>query len=349
MKAVRLNRLGEDLVINELDIPKPKGREVLIKVKAAGVCHSDVHYKHGGWGNYSLSDLGYSLPKLPLTMGHEIAGVVDSIGETVTGLDVGSKVAVNPWEGEGLCYYCSIGEEQMCDRPQRLGINRDGGYAEYVLVPDFRYTKVIKTLSFEEAAPLTCAGVTTYRAIRVSMLEPGQTLVIIGSGGGLGTLAIKLAKNMSITNIIGVDVRDDAIKASKDAGANNAINALTEDPKREIFSLTNGKGADAIIDLNNSEITLKTYSDLLSKLGKYIMVGQFGSMLNYNAVNIVRKGIEFRGIYTGNQKDFVNVIELAENKHIKPSISIVGNLNNVNEAIHNLEQMKVSGRQIINP
>ncbi len=349
MKAARLNSVGTPLIIEDVEVPKPKGRQVLVRVRSAGVCHSDVHYRSGTWGKYTIQSLGFQSPPLPLTMGHEIAGVIEELGEDVKNLDTKTPVAINPWEGEGLCHYCSIGEEQMCDNPSRLGININGGYAEFVLVPDYRYLKVIKNLSFDEAAPLTCSGVTTYRALKETDISPSKSVIIIGSGGGLGTLAIKLGKAMGITSLIGVDVNDEAIRLTKNAGADFAINAISESVEKEIMSITNGNGADGIIDLNSSEKTLAIYPKLLSKLGTYVMVGQFGSQLNINAITTVRKAQIFRGTFTGNNKDFVEVMDLAEKGHIIPVTKYVGGLNKLNESLDKLESLKVSGRQIIRP
>ena len=349
MKAARLHEIGKNLSIDDVEIPVPKGRQVLVRVKSAGVCHSDVHYKDGRWGDFTPQGLGFKSPSLPLTLGHEIAGEIAEMGEDVTGLSKNVAVVVNPWEGEGLCDYCSIGEEQMCDNPTRLGITRDGGYAEYVLVPDFRYVKTIKNLSFDEAAPLACAGVTTYRAIKEASMEPGNALLIVGSGGGLGTLAVQISKALGITTIIGVDISDKAIKATKDAGADYAINAIEENADKEIMSLTNGNGVNGVIDFNSSDKTLGAYSKLLAKLGTYVMVGQFGAELNINSIVAIRKSLRFKGTYTGNHRNFVEMINLVENKHIKPNVRYVGGLDKVNEALENLSKLSVTGRQVIRP
>lgn len=349
MKAARLIKQGNDLTIADVEFSQPKGKQVLVKVRSAGVCHSDVHYKNGKWGEYTPESLGFSRPSLPLTLGHEIAGTIEEIGDDVMGLTPNQPVAVNPWEGEGQCYYCSIGEEQMCDNPQRLGINIDGGYAEYVLVPDSRYLKLIKHLSYDDAAVLTCSGVTTYRAIKEIGIAPDKKFLIVGSGGGLGTMALKIGKVLGIGELIGVDINDKAIEATKEAGADFGINAMSENVEKEVMDITDGHGVDGIIDLSSSQKTLDVYPKLLSKLGTYIMVGQFGAQLNMNAVTAVRKAIRFKGTYTGNHKDFVEVIDLAENKHIKPNVKYVGNLEKVNEALKNLEDLKVSGRQVVRP
>jgi propanol-preferring alcohol dehydrogenase len=182
MRAVRLEEINKPLKLKEIDVPKPTGSQVLIKVEAAGVCHTDVHMRLGRFGNLKIEDLGV---KLPVTLGHEIAGIVEETGDNVTGYSKGDKVAVNPWEGEGSCYYCRIGEEHLCDMPRWLGINYDGAYAEYVIVPHYKYLYKLKNLNAVDAAPLTCSGITTYRAVRKASLDPSNIVSYCRSWKGI--------------------------------------------------------------------------------------------------------------------------------------------------------------------
>ena len=347
MRAMRLVEVGKPLQLQEVEVPKPKGPQVLIKVEAAGVCHSDVHLRQGRFGNLRIvEDLGI---RLPITLGHEIAGRVEEVGEEVFGFSKGDLVAVNPWQGEGSCYYCRIGEEQLCYTPRFLGITVDGGFAEYVLVPHFKYLFKLKRLTAVEAAPLTCAGVTTYRAVRKASLDPSKTVLIVGAGGGLGTMAVQIAKAISGATVIGVDVRDEAVEAAKNAGADYVINAANQDPISEIFRITEWKGVDAVIDLVNSEKTLTIYPNALAKQGKYIMVGLFGADLHFHAPMITIPERQFIGSFAGNQSDFLGVMSLAESGKVKPMVTKVMKLEEVNEALDNLEKGKVIGRQVVVP
>lgn len=344
---MRLVEIGKPLKLQDLEVPKPRGSQVLLKVEGAGVCHSDVHMRQGRFGNLRVvEDLG---TKLPVTLGHEIAGKIVEIGEEVQGYSIGDRVAVNPWEGEGNCYYCRIGEEHLCDSPVWLGINHDGAYAEYVLVPHYKYLYKLRRLNAVEAAPLTCSGITTYRAVRKASLDPSKTLAVIGAGGGLGTMAIQIAKAISGATIIGIDIRDEALEAAKRAGADYVINALTTDPLTEIRKITEGKGVDAIIDLNNSEKTLSIYPRALAKLGKYVMVGLYGADLHYHAPLITIGEYQFIGSLVGNQADFLGIMKLAESGRVKPMVTHTMKLEEANEALDNLENMRVVGRQVLVP
>ncbi|MDG6928265.1 MAG: NAD(P)-dependent alcohol dehydrogenase [Nitrososphaerota archaeon] len=346
MKAMRLLEYGKPLKLMDVDVPKVTGDQVLVRVKAAGVCHSDVHLRNGYVGAFNYAERGF---KLPITPGHEVAGTIESLGDNASGFSVGDSVAINPWMSDGTCYYCSIGETQMCDHPTLLGIlNADGGFAEYVLVPHQKYIQKIHNLSPVEAAPLGCAGVTTYAAVRKARLLPSETAVVIGAGGGLGTLAIQMIRNVSGAKIIGVDVKDNSLAAAKEAGADLTINAKITDPVKEIRSIT-GRGADAVIDFNSSEQSLDTYSKGLAKMGRYVMVGLYGGTLRYPSPTIIWNELSFVGSDRGNDKDFMNVISMAENRRIKPMVTVTMNLEEANMAIDNLERGTATGRQVLIP
>ncbi|MEM4576321.1 MAG: NAD(P)-dependent alcohol dehydrogenase [Candidatus Nezhaarchaeales archaeon] len=346
MKAMRLVETGKNLVLSELEIPKVKGYEVLVRVRAAGVCHSDVHIRSGYVGGINVGKLGI---KPPLTLGHEVAGVVEEIGEEVRGISKGDMVVVNPWQGCGACYYCKTGEENLCDNLKFLGIHMDGGFAEFVKVPHYRFLTKIKKLSPIEAAPLACSGVTAYRAVKKAELtDPSKTLLVVGVGG-LGVMAIQIAKSTSGATVVGVDVREEALDVAKKVGADYVIDGRASDVVEEINFLTEGRGADAIIDFVGSEKTLSVYPFALSKRGKYIIVGFYGAELKHPSALLVFKETEFTGVHVGSQADFIGTVALAEKGKLKPVISKVMKLEEANEALDNIEQSKVVGRQILIP
>src|SRR5579875_3339050 len=219
MKAARIVKIKEPLEVQSLDTPKPRGSQVLIRVQSAGVCHSDIHQWDGGYEGVGgqvikTTDRGV---KYPLTPGHEVAGVVDSMGEEVEGFVKDDKVLVFPWIGEGLCPACRVGEENLCDKPRSLGVYNDGGYAEYVLVPSYKYLARLKNLSTDVSAPLSCSALTAFGAVKNAQLKPNDNVVIVGAGG-LGLMGMQLAKAVTGARIIAMDIDDAKLKIAKENG-----------------------------------------------------------------------------------------------------------------------------------
>jgi propanol-preferring alcohol dehydrogenase len=169
MKSARIEKPNESLEVQELETPKPRGSQVLIKVESSGVCHSDIHLWEGGYegleGQFlKPTDRGVNYP---LTPGHEIAGIVDSLGEEAEGFTKNEKVLVYPWIGEGRCPACRIGQENLCDKPRSLGVYTDGGYSDYVLIPSYRYLlKMGDELNTDASATLSCSALTAYGAVK---------------------------------------------------------------------------------------------------------------------------------------------------------------------------------------
>src|SRR4029453_7150801 len=225
------------LEVQEFETPKPRGSQVLIKVESSGVCHSDIHLWEGGYegleGQFLKStDRGV---EYPLTPGHEIAGIVDTLGEEAEGFTKNEKVLVYPWIGEGLCPACRSGEENLCDKPRSLGIYMDGGYAEYVLVPSYRYlVKIDEDMDANASATLSCSALTAYGAIKNADLKPNDNVVIVGAGG-LGLMAIQLAKAVTGARIIAMDIDDKKLEVAKKEGADIIVNSKKEDPVKAIM------------------------------------------------------------------------------------------------------------------
>ena len=223
MRAARIVKPNEPLEVQQLETPRPRGSQVLVKVESSGVCHSDIHLWEGGYegleGQFlKTTDRGV---KYPLTPGHEIAGVVDSLGEEAEGFTKNEKVLVYPWIGEGRCPACRIGQENLCDKPKSLGVYRDGGYAEYVLVPSYRYLlKMDEEMDANESATLSCSALTAYGAVKNANLKPNDNVVIVGAGG-LGLMAIQLARAVTGSKIIAMDLNDEKLEAAKKNGADN--------------------------------------------------------------------------------------------------------------------------------
>ena len=351
MKAARIVKVNEPLQVQELQTPKPKGSQVLIKIQSSGVCHSDVHV----WEGYYEGIDGQPLKtadrgvKYPLTPGHEIAGIVDGLGEQVEGFSKNDKVLVYPWIGEGQCPACRIGEENLCDKPRSLGIYTDGGYAEYVLVPSYKYlVKIGDDMDRDTSAPLSCAGLTAYGAVKNANLKPDDNVVIVGTGG-LGLMAIQLAKAVTGAKIFAMDLDDKKLDVAKKNGADNTINSKKEDPVKAIMELTDKLGADAVIDFVNASKTVETDMQFLRRRARLVLVGLFGGELKLALVTMPTRAYRLIGSYTGTLSDMIELVSLARRGIIKPVVSNRFKLDQATDALTMLKEGKILGRGVINP
>jgi propanol-preferring alcohol dehydrogenase len=351
MKAARIIKVNEPLQVQELQTPKPKGSQTLIKVQSTGVCHSDVHVWEGyyeGIGGRPLKTTDRGV-KYPLTPGHEIAGIVDSLGEEVEGFSKNEKVLVYPWIGEGMCPACRIGEENLCDKPRSLGIYTDGGYAEYVLVPNYKYlVKIRDDMNTDTSAPLPCAGLTAYGAVKNANLKPNDNVVIVGTGG-LGLMAIQLAKAVTGSKIIAMDLDDKKLEVAKKEGADVIVNSKREDPLKAVMELTDKLGADAVIDFVNASKTVETDMQFLRRRARLVLVGLFGGELRLSLVAMPTRAYKIIGSYTGTLSEMVELVSLAERDVIKPVVSNIFKLDQAGEALEMLKDGKLVGRGVINP
>jgi propanol-preferring alcohol dehydrogenase len=351
MKSAKIIEVNQPLQIEETKTPKPKGSQVLVKVQSSGVCHSDIHLWEGGYegpqGQFlKTTDRGV---KYPLTPGHEIAGVVDSLGEQTEGFAKNEKVLVYPWIGEGLCPACRTGEENLCDKPRSLGIYNDGGYAEYVLVPSYKYLiKLGDEIDTNTSAPLSCSALTAYGAVKNGNLTPTDNVVIVGTGG-LGLMAIQLAKAITGSRIIALDRDDNKLKAAKENGADDIINSQKEDAAKAVMELTGRMGADAVIDFVNASSTVETDLSFLRRRAKLVLVGLFGGELKLNLIAMPTRSYKLIGSYTGSMNDLIELVSLAKRGIIKPIISNKFKLDEATKALKMLRDGKILGRGVINP
>jgi alcohol dehydrogenase, propanol-preferring len=359
MKASSITKPKAPLEIISKETPKPIGSQVLVRVQACGVCHSDIHLWEGGYdgpdGEFlKATDRGVRYPLIP---GHEIAGEVAEVGEEVASLDLfkkNSKVIVYPWLGEGTCPACREGNENLCDRPRSLGIYNDGGYSEYVLVPSYRYllniTDDIDTGSFDAntACTLTCSSLTAYGAINNANLRPYDTAVIIGAGG-LGLMAIQLAKAITGSTVIAMDLDDNKLKAAKENGADFIVNSKKENAVIAVMEATQKLGADAVIDFVNSSKSTEVDMQLLRKRARLVLVGLYGGALKLNLISLPTRAYKLIGSYTGNIAQLAELVSLTRRGVIKPLVSDKFKLEQATEALSKLKDGKVVGRGVINP
>ena len=348
MRMFQVCTCGQPLQLNEKPTPEPKGTEVLLKIKAAGVCHSDLHiwdgyYELGGGKRMQLLERGI---KLPLTMGHENVGEVVAVGPDAKGVKVGEIRLANPWIGCGECMVCRRGEENLCKTPKNLGVFSDGGYATHLVVPHPRHLFDIGNLTPVQAAPLACSGVTAYSALKkVAENLKDEPVVIIGAGG-LGLMAISLHKAMGGKGVIMVDIDPAKREAALKAGAIAAIDGRAADAAQQIIAATKG-GAWSVIDFVGSSDTVKLGVDAITKGGKIVVVGLFGGDITISTPFFPMRAMAIQGSYVGSLPEMKELIELVGRTGV-PQVPIRERpLEEVQDALNDLKAGKVIGRVVL--
>lgn len=351
MKSLQLTEFGKPLEWKELEKPVPKGKEVLLKVDACGVCHSDLHiwegyYELGDEERMYIAERGVDLP---MTMGHEVVGTVESAGESVKGAKPGETRLIYPWIGCGECKYCRTDRMQMCLTPSSLGVFSDGGYSDYILVPHEQYLVDITGLKPENACSYACAGLTAYSALKKSMpLEEDETMVIIGAGG-LGLMAMQVVRELTNAKVIVIDLDDKKLKTAKEIGDFSTINSMKRDPVEEVMSRTNDQGAAAVIDFVNNTATAESAFNMLRKNGIMVMVGLFGGKLTFSNPIPTLKNLTIRGSYTGSLAELRELIDIVRDKKLKSIPVQTYELDKANELLQKVKDGDIVGRAVVKP
>jgi propanol-preferring alcohol dehydrogenase len=351
MKVARIVEPNKPLEMKEFEIPKPKGSQVLVKFQSSGVCHSDIHLWEGGYqgpGGQFLKTTERGV-QYPLTPGHEIAGIVEGMGDEVAEeFAKNERVLVYPWIGDGLCPACRAGNENLCDKPRSLGIYTEGGYAEYILVPSYRYlVKLGNDMDMDASATLSCSALTAYSAVKNTEIKPNDNVVIVGAGG-LGLMAIQLAKAITGAKVIALDIDDNKLQTAKKNGADIIVNSKKEDAVKAVMESTDKMGADAVIDFVNASKTVELDMQMLRRRAKVVLVGLFGGELQLSLVTMPTRAYKLIGSYAGNLTDLLELVSLAKRGVIKPLISDRFKLNQATEALSKLKEGKIVGRGVIN-
>jgi propanol-preferring alcohol dehydrogenase len=356
MKSFRVAEFNAPLKEMNEPTPQPAGTKVLIKVKAAGVCHSDLHIWEGGYelGHgrkpLSLKDRGVSLP---LTMGHETVGEIIAFGPDVkesdkAGLKIGDVVLAYPWLGCGKCKTCLGGDENMCIvKPSALGVYCDGGYADHMTVPHPKYLLDLKGLDPVTAAPYACSGVTTYSALKKVESAFDTPIVIIGAGG-LGLMALSLLKAMGGKGAIVVDIDAKKREAAAEGGALAIVDGGAADALEQLIKAA-GEPIRAVIDLVGNAKTAQLGFDCLTKGGKLVMVGLFGGGAPWALPLIPIKAITIQGSYVGNLRETAELLDLVRTKKIAPIPVTPMPLAKANEALVDLQKGRLVGRAVLTP
>jgi propanol-preferring alcohol dehydrogenase len=341
---------GAPLQRMERETPKPKGSEVVLKVLAAGVCHSDLHiwdgyYDIGGGQKLKLLDRGI---KLPLTMGHENVGEVIAVGPDAKGVSIGDVRLVDPWMGCGECIVCRRGDENLCTKPCSVGVHRSGGYSTHLLIPHPRYLFDIGNLSPERAAPLACSGVTAYGALKkVSDTLKDEPVVMFGAGG-VGLMALALHRKMGGKSAIVIDIDPVKREAAMKAGASRTIDGKAPDVLDQIRAATSG-GAWASIDFVGAGQTVKLGVDAAIKGGKVVVVGLFGGDVVVPTPFFPIKAMTIQGSYVGSLNEMAELLALVKAKGA-PDVPVATRpLEQVNAALNDLRDGRIVGRVVMTP
>jgi len=264
MRAVRLTKPGFPLEMMEVGTPRPGPKDVLVRVGGAGVCHSDAHYRAGD----------VSTGPLPLTLGHEVAGVAEAVGGDVTRIKPGDHVCLHYMVTCGSCDYCNRGMEQFCTSGEMLGKDRDGGYAEYLCVPERSTFLLPPGIPLEHGAVMMCSSATSLHALNKSRLEPGESVAVWGTGG-LGISGVQLAKACGADRVYAVDIRKNKLALASSLGA-VPVDASSSDPVETIMDHTNGRGVDVVLEFIGLPQTLKQAMRSLSIGGRVVVAGLAG-------------------------------------------------------------------------
>jgi propanol-preferring alcohol dehydrogenase len=336
MQAAVVEQFGKPLVLQEWDIPTPGPGQIVVKTEACGVCHTDLHAAKGDWP---------VKPSLPFIPGHEAIGRVVALGAGVTIVKEGDRVGV-PWlySACGHCEYCLSAWETVCAEAQFGGYTKNGGFAEYILA-DPNYVAHIPTgLSAQEAAPIICAGITTYKGIKETQAKPGEWIAISGAGG-LGHLAIQYAKAMGL-KVCAVDIDDGKLAHATKLGADLVINALTTgDPAAAVKKGTDG-GAHGVLITAPSLSAFKQGVGMTRKRGTCVLVGLPPGEFPVPLFDVVANCITVRGSFVGTRHDMAETLAFAAEGKVKADIELQP-LSAINRIFNRLEHGDVPSRVVL--
>ncbi|MEY9753603.1 alcohol dehydrogenase AdhP [Bradyrhizobium yuanmingense] len=335
MKAAIVKQFGKPLVIEDVPVPQPGPGEVLVKVKACGVCHTDLHAASGDWP---------VKPVPPFIPGHEAAGIVAALGPGVKNLKVGDAVGV-PWLHDACmsCEYCETGWETLCEHQHNTGYSVNGGFAEYVIASAAFAAKLPATIDFAAIAPILCAGVTTYKGLKETEAKPGEWVVISGIGG-LGHVAIQYAKAMGL-KVVGIDIAEDKLELARETGADLAVNALAAGVVDKVLAATGG-GAHGVLVTAVSTPAFAQALKMVRRKGTVSLVGLPPGEFPTPIFDVVLKRITVRGSIVGTRRDLDEAIAFAADGKVKAEVTKVP-LAQINDVFDRMKAGKIDGRMVL--
>lgn len=328
------------------ETPEPSGTEVLVKVKYCGVCHSDVHIRDGyfdmgGGKRFRMEDRGM---RPPITMGHEPYGTVLAAGPDAGEVPIGEDRLVYPWTGCGQCARCLEGMDNWCMKPQYLGIQRSGGYADHILVPHPRYLVDASGIDPTFAPILACSGLTTYSAVRKLMPASPKDWILVMGAGGLGLMATAMLSAMGHENIAVGDIEASKYEAARAAGAKMTFSPADEATPGKLASLDGGVWG--VVDLVGASQTAAVGFGALRKGGRYVAVGLFGGELPVSVVGLVQRAATVQGSYVGSLAELQEVVDLARSGKLKHIPVATCSPEEISGVLDRLKEGSVVGRVV---
>jgi alcohol dehydrogenase/propanol-preferring alcohol dehydrogenase len=341
MKAYQVVENAKPLEAVELETPTPKGQEILLKTISCGVCHSDIHIHDGYFDLGGGAKLPTPLTE-PLTMGHEIFGEVVAVGERVSSILPGEKYVVYPWIGCGDCELCNADKTHYCMNNSNLGVNVGGGYGDHVLVPGAQYLFDAGDTPENLAGSYACRGLTAFSALKKAEPFPHDNSLVIISAGGLGLLALKIARATYGINPIVLDIDDDKLEVAKSLGASAVINSSSEGAAQKLLELTGG-GATSIIDFVGAGATTGFGYQCLARGGTLVVVGLLGGQLIIPIPVHILTEKRVIGSYVGSLREMKELMTLVVDGKIEPVAVESRNVSEANRTLKEMKQGKLPG------
>jgi D-arabinose 1-dehydrogenase-like Zn-dependent alcohol dehydrogenase len=346
MRSYKLTQFGAPLTEVIESPPAPKETQVLLRVSACGVCHSDLHIADGYFdlGQGQKLDLAPAV-KLPRVLGHEIAGVVEELGPDATGVNVGDRRAVYAWGGCGQCAQCRAGQENLCAKPRNLSVHADGGFSNYVLVGHPRYLVEYEPLPAPFAATLGCSGLTAFSALKkAAPVDVEHPLMIIGAGG-LGLAAVSLCHALYGAGPIVADVDAAKRQAALEAGASAVVDPTDPAARKRLMAETGG--LFSVIDFVGAEMSAAFGLSVLRKGGRLFVVGLFGGSMGVPLATLPMRAVSIVGVFTGALPEFRELMTLAREGKVKPAPIETRSLETAQQSLDDLRAGRVRGRVVL--
>ncbi|WP_226004857.1 NAD(P)-dependent alcohol dehydrogenase [Natrinema salinisoli] len=346
MQAARLHEYTEDmsdaLRIDEIDRPDlERSDQVLVEVEGAGWCQTDNHIIEGMWTDYAPQDL-------PMTLGHENAGIVAETGDEVTLVEEGDPVICHPVQTCGICRPCRLGEDMYCENSAFNGLTHDGGFAEYLQTNERAVIPLPDGVDPTDIAPHADAGITAYHAVKkaVDELNPGDTCVVIGVGG-LGHIGLQCLDAMSAADVVAADIKDEALELAEELGARHAVNSAEENLPDVIADLTDDEGAQQVVDFVGADETTALAPEIVAAGGDHHIVG-YGGHVHEPSQALVNGEFSFRGTLVGKYAELQELVALVDRGDVELRTER-HDLGEINTVAERLEHNEIEGRAVIQP